>query len=313
MTAAGCRDSEYCNRVSFPGQPCLDRKKAFEYRTEMQKISEATVSREKDVASVAKSPAEAERGAPDKEFMVTLAKGLAVIRAFGADRPSLTLSEAANAVGLSRAAARRVLRTLAGLGYVEQTGRHFALAPRVLELGFAYLAGQNWIDRAVPLMKALSEEVAESCSASVLQGMEIIYVARVQTRRIITSGIAVGTRLPALHTSMGRIQLGYVDDGDLWRRLRAARIEAFTPSSITDLSALFERIKEDHERGFSIVDEELEKGLRSISVALVNRRGRPIGAIDVSAHSNRTTRNEMRERFLPGLREIAQQIAQSTE
>ncbi|HEV3042494.1 MAG TPA: IclR family transcriptional regulator C-terminal domain-containing protein [Roseiarcus sp.] len=249
----------------------------------------------------------------DKEFMATLAKGLAVIQAFGAERPSLTLSQAAAAVGLSRATARRVLRTLAELGYVEQDGRNFALAPRVLELGFSYLSGQNWIDRAQPLMKALSEELQESCSASVLQGGEIIYVARVQTRRIMASSIAVGARLTAFHTSMGRIQLGYLADDELWRRLRAARIEPMTPSTITDLRALFERIKEDHARGFSIVDEELEKGLRSISVALTSRRGRPIGAVNVSAHSNRTTRNEMRERFLPRLREIAQQVAVLTE
>jgi IclR family transcriptional regulator, pca regulon regulatory protein len=245
----------------------------------------------------------------DKEFMATLAKGLAVIKAFGAERPSLTLSQAAAAVGLSRATARRVLRTLAELGYVEQDGRNFALAPRVLELGFSYLSGQSWIERAQPLMKTLSEEVQESCSASVLQGAEIIYVARVQTRRIMTSTIAVGTRLTAFHTSMGRIQLGYLADDELWRRLRAARIEPMTPSTITDLRALFDRIKGDHDRGFSIVDEELEKGLRSISVALTSRRGRPIGAINVSAHSNRTTRNEMRDRFLPRLREIASQVA----
>jgi IclR family pca regulon transcriptional regulator len=249
----------------------------------------------------------------DREFMATLAKGFAVIQAFGAERPSLTLSQAAAAVGLSRATARRVLRTLAELGYVEQDGRNFALAPRVLELGFSYLSGQNWIDRAQPLMKALSEELQESCSASVLQGGEIIYVARVQTRRIMASSIAVGARLTAFHTSMGRIQLGYLADDELWRRLRAARIEPMTPSTITDLRALFERIKEDHARGFSIVDEELEKGLRSISVALTSRRGRPIGAVNVSAHSNRTTRNEMRERFLPRLREIAQQVAVLTE
>jgi IclR family transcriptional regulator, pca regulon regulatory protein len=249
----------------------------------------------------------------DKEFMATLAKGLAVIQAFGAERPSLTLSQAAAAVGLSRATARRILRTLAELGYVEQDGRLFTLAPRVLELGFSYLSGQSWIERAQPLMKALSEEVQESCSASVLQGSEIIYVARVQTRRIMASTIAVGARLTAFHTSMGRIQLGYLADDELWRRLRAARIEPMTPSTITDLRALFDRIKEDHERGFAIVDEELEKGLRSLSVALTSRRGRPIGAINVSAHSNRTTRNEMRDRFLPRLREIAHQVALLTE
>lgn len=250
---------------------------------------------------------------PDKDFMATLAKGLAVIRAFGAERPRLTLSQAAAAVGVSRAAARRVLLTLGELGYVEQAGREFSLAPRVLELGFAYLAAQNWIDRALPLMKALSDDIAETCSSSVLQGAEIIYVARVPTQRIMTSAIAVGARLPAWHTAMGRIQLGFLSDEDLWRRLRAARIEPFTPSTITDLRALFERIREDRERGFSIVDEELEKGLRSISVALTTRRERLISAVDVSAHANRTTRNEMRERFLPRLREIARQIALSTD
>jgi len=250
---------------------------------------------------------------PNKEFMATLAKGLAVIRAFSAERPRLTLSQAAAAVGLSRAAARRVLLTLGELGYVDQAGREFSLAPRVLELGFAYLATQNWIDRALPLIKALSEDIAETCSSSVLQGSEIVYVARAPTRRIMTSAIAVGARLPAWHTAMGRIQLGFLPDEEVWRRLRAARIEAFTPGTITDLRALFERIKEDRERGFSIVDEELEKGLRSIAVALTTRRGRLISAIDVSAHANRTTRNEMRERFLPPLREIARQVGLATD
>ena len=112
---------------------------------------------------------------------------------------------------------------------------------------------------------------------------------------------------------MGRIQLGYLTDGELWRRLRAARIEATTPSTITDHAALFERIKQDHERGFSIVDEELERGLRSISVALTTRTGGVIGAINASTHSSRTTRNEMRERFLPGLQEIAQRVAMAPD
>jgi IclR family pca regulon transcriptional regulator len=245
--------------------------------------------------------------------MMTLAKGLAVIRSFGAERPRLTLSQAATAVGLSRAAARRVLLTLGELGYVEQQGRDFSLAPRVLELGFSYLAAQSWIDRALPLMKALSEDIAETCSASVLQGSEVVYVARAQTQRIMTSAIAVGARLPAWHTSVGRIQLGFLPEEELWLRLRATRLQPHTPSTITDLRALIERIREDHERGFSIVDEELEKGLRSISVALMTRRERPIGAIEVSTQANRVTRNEMRELFLPRLREIAQRIALSTD
>src|SRR5205807_5191102 len=139
----------------------------------------------------------------------TLAKGLAVLGAFGEQHPSLTLSEAAVAAGLSRAAARRVLLTLAELGYVTRDGRRFSLAPRVLELGFAFLSTQSWIDRAEPLMKELSHSLHESCSAAILQGNEIVYVARMPApHRIMAATLAVGSRLPAFHTSLGRIQLG---------------------------------------------------------------------------------------------------------
>ena len=248
-------------------------------------------------------------GGGDREFMATLAKGLAVLKAFGEDRPTLTLSEAAQSVGLSRATARRVLLTLSELGYVEQDGRKFALTPRVLELGFRYLSTQSWIDRAQPLMKSASEELNESCSAAILQGTEIVYVARVATRRIMISSISIGTRLPAFHTALGRAQLGYLEPDEIWRRLRSIRLEPRTPSTITDMRALFERVREDRERGFSIVDEELEKGLRSIAVPLVGRSGRAVAAFNISAHSNRTTRNEMRDIFLPKLREITRQVA----
>lgn len=247
----------------------------------------------------------------DKEYMATLAKGLAVLRAFGEARPEMTLSQAAVAVGLSRATARRILRTLLELGYVEQDGRNFVLTPRVLELGFRYLSTQSWIDRALPLMRGIAESLEESCSASILQDAEIVYVARVPTRRIMTTTIAVGTRLPAFHTSMGRIQLGFLGVEELWRRVKAASIKPHTPSTITDLRALVERINADHEQGFSIVDEELERGLRSIAVPLLSRGGRAVAALNVSAHSNRTTRNEMRERFLPPLKEAAAQISAS--
>jgi IclR family pca regulon transcriptional regulator len=245
----------------------------------------------------------------DKEYMATLAKGLAVLRAFGETSPTMTLSEAAAAVGLSRATARRILRTLAGLGYVEQNGRSFCLAPRVLELGFRYLSTQSWIDRALPLMRNISQALEESCSASILQGTEIVYVARVPTRRIMSSAIAVGTRLPAFHTSMGRVQLGFLDTEELWRRLHSARIKPLTPSTIVDLKSLVERIQADRAQGFSIVDEELERGLRSIAVPLTSRSGRIVAALNVSAHSNRTTRNEMRERFLPHLTAAAKQVS----
>src|SRR5271156_6409716 len=247
----------------------------------------------------------------DKEFMATLAKGLAVLGTFDKQRPVMTLSQAALATGLSRATARRILRTLAELGYVMQNGREFALSSGILKLGFAYLATQSWIEQASPPMRQLSEEFHESCSAAILEAAEIVYVARFPAPRIMSVTLAVGTRLPAFHTSLGRIQLGFLDDAEFWCRLRSLRIDAYTPSTITDVQALYERVREDHAQGFSIVDEELERGLRSIAVPIVDRAGQAIAAITVSTHSTRTTRNELRERFLPSLRAAAERITLS--
>jgi IclR family pca regulon transcriptional regulator len=245
----------------------------------------------------------------DKEFMATLAKGLAVLGSFDKQRPAMTLSQAAQATGVSRATARRILRTLTELGYVVQNGRQFSLSSGILKLGFAYLATQNWIEQATPLMRQLSEEFHESCSAAILEHTEIVYVARIPATRIMSAALAVGTRLPAFHTSLGRIQLGFLDDAELWRRLRSLRLEAYTPSTIVDVQALFDRIKDDRGQGFSIVDEEFERGLRSIAVPIVDRTSQGIAALNLSTHSTRTTRSEMRERFLPHLRRVVDQIS----
>jgi IclR family transcriptional regulator, pca regulon regulatory protein len=247
----------------------------------------------------------------DKEFMTTLAKGLTVLGAFDKQRPAMTLSQAASLTGLSRATARRILHTLTKLGYVVQNGRQFSLSSGILKLGFAYLATQNWIDQATPRMRQVSEEFQESCSAAILQNTEVVYVARIPARRIMSVGIAVGSRLPAFHTAIGRAQLGFLDDAEIWRRLKSVRIEPFTPATITDLSALFDRVRDDRAQGFSLVDEELERGLRSIAVPIVDRQGEAIAALNISTHSTRTTRNEMRARFLPRLKSVAEQISQT--
>jgi IclR family pca regulon transcriptional regulator len=250
-------------------------------------------------------------GRDDKEFMATLAKGLAVLGTFDKARPAMTLSQAAQATGLSRATARRILRTLTELGYVLQNGRQFSLSSGILKLGFAYLATQNWIEQASPLMRQLGEQFHESCSAAILQGSEIVYVARFPAGRIMSVTLAVGTRLPAFHTALGRIQLGFLDEAEVWCRLKSLRVEAYTPSTITDIQALFDRVREDHAQGFSIVDEELERGLRAIAVPIVDRDGQTVAALNLSTHSTRTTRNEMRDRFLPSLRAVAEQISAS--
>lgn len=246
------------------------------------------------------------------EYMATLAKGLAVLGAFGEQRPAMTLSAAATASGLSRAAARRVLLTLADLGYVTQRGRDFALAPRILELGFAYLSTQSWLDRAEPLMKELSHDAQESCSAAILQGSEIVYVARMPApHRLMSVTIAVGSRLPAFHTSLGRVQLGFLDPAELERRWAASPKARLTNKAITGKAALLARIRTDHAQGYAIVDEELEKGLRSIAVPIVTRGGDAVGAINLSAHSSRTTRSDLRDRFLPKLEAVARTISRT--
>src|SRR5262245_1587366 len=223
----------------------------------------------------------------DKEFMLTLARGLAVLETFGKERTRMTLSEAAAAARLTRATTRRVLRTLTNLGYVDHDGRQFSLSPYILRLGFAYLSTQSWIERALPLMRDLSERVCESCSAAILQGTEIVYVARVPTQRIMSVTLAVGSRLPAFHTSLGRVHLGFLDDAEVWRRLKSIRIEPLTPYTITDLQALFERVRADRQQGFSLVDEELERGLRSIAVPIVDRNQQIVAALNLSTHASR--------------------------
>jgi IclR family pca regulon transcriptional regulator len=245
--------------------------------------------------------------------MASLAKGLAVLGAFNERQPSMSLTEAAAVAGLSRAAARRVLLTLAELGYVEQTGRNFSLAPRVLELGFAYLSIQSWIERAEPLMRQLSSEFQETSTAATLHGGEIVFVARVPAAsRLVSPTLPVGSRLPAFHTSLGRILLGYLSEDEIWRRLRANPIVPHTASTIVDPAALVERVMADRKQGFSIVDEELEPDLRALAVPILNRAGSPVGAINLAAHASRTTRNEMRELFLPRLRDVARRISEGT-
>jgi len=245
---------------------------------------------------------------PDKEFLGTLAKGLSVITAFDDDTPVLTVSSAADAIGVSRATARRILHTLKELGYVDQEGRDFTLAPKALDLGYRYLSSQNWIDRAGTLLKELTEKIGESASAAVLQGVEIVYVAHVPSRRLLSVDESVGTRLTAFHTALGRVQLGYLDGAELWTLLRSVRHDPYTSSTITDMQGLYDRIQGDREQGFSIIDEELEKGLRSLAVPVLGRDGNLLGAISVSVNATRTTRDHLRTVYLPKLRVTAVNI-----
>ncbi|MDA8322568.1 MAG: helix-turn-helix domain-containing protein [Actinomycetota bacterium] len=244
----------------------------------------------------------------DSDFVQSLDRGLAVIRAFGPDRERLSLSEVARATGLTRAAARRFLLTLVKLGYVRSDGREFSLRPRVLELGYAYLSGLAMPEVAAPHLEELVERLHESSSISVLDGHHIVYVARVPTKRIMTVAISVGTRFPAHATSMGRVLLSGLSAQEFERYLADARLEALTARTVTNPDQLREIVREVARQGYAIVDQELEEGLRAIAAPIRSSGGAVIAAINVSAHASRVSPAAMRSDLLPALLETARQI-----
>jgi IclR family pca regulon transcriptional regulator len=248
-------------------------------------------------------------GAPrNSDFVQSLDRGLAVIRAFGPDRDRLSLSEVAKATGLTRAATRRFLLTLVKLGYVRSDGRQFSLRPRVLELGYAYLSGLAMPEIAAPHLEELVAGVRESSSISVLDGHYIVYVARVPTKRIMTVAISVGTRFPAYATSMGRVLLAAMSPGELDRYLAEAELESFTARTVTDRARLREIVAETGRQGYAIVDQELEEGLRAIAAPIRTAGDTVTAAINVSAHASRVTMAAMRSDLLPALLETARRI-----
>jgi IclR family transcriptional regulator, pca regulon regulatory protein len=244
----------------------------------------------------------------DSDFVQSLDRGLAVIRAFGPERERLSLSEVARATGLTRAAARRFLLTLVKLGYVRNDGREFSLRPRVLELGYAYLSGLAMPEIAAPHLEELVAQLRESSSISVLDGHQIVYVARVPTKRIMTVAISVGTRFPAFATSMGRVLLAGLGEDEFERYLAEATFEPLTARTVTDPDRLRDIISEVGEQGYAIVDQELEEGLRAIAAPIRNPAGGVTAAINVSAHASRVSSAAMRTDILPALLETAAQI-----
>jgi IclR family pca regulon transcriptional regulator len=244
---------------------------------------------------------------PD-EFVQSFARGLLVIKTLGAAARPVTLSEVADASALSRAATRRILLTLVRLGYVGQDGRQFSLLPRVLELGYAYLSALGAPELAQPILNELAMRAGESCSMSVLDGDDIVYIARVPTRKIVTISLGVGTRLPAYVTSMGRVLLGVASVQRLQAVLAKGPFPARTTKTLTDPTRLAARIAQDHAQGYSVVDEELEIGLCSIAVPVLNAAGRAVAALNIGASRGAYTPADMEQRFLPLLQQTAAQL-----
>ncbi|SDR94555.1 IclR family transcriptional regulator domain-containing protein [Microterricola viridarii] len=219
---------------------------------------------------------------PSSDYVQSLARGLAVIGAFDAEHRELTLSDVAARTGLTRATARRFLLTLVDLGYVRADGRGFSLTPKVLELGYSYLSALGLPELLQPFLAELSRELGESTSAAILDGSDIVYVARVQAKRIMSVGITIGTRFPAPTTSMGRVLLAGLGQPALDAVLAAAPPTGITAGTLTDVAAVRRRIDEVRTAGWCLVDQELEVGLRSIAAPIRAADGRVLAAINVS-------------------------------
>lgn len=246
--------------------------------------------------------------AANSEFVQSLERGLAVIQAFGPDSSEMTISEVAEATGTTRATARRFLLTLEQLGHIRNDGRKFSLTPHVLGLGYAYLSSLNWWQIAQPAMEDVVKELQESCSASVLDGKDVIYVARVSATRIMSINLSIGTRLPAHVTSLGRVLLSHQTPEMLDAYLADIVPYKFTDHSKTDINELRDAIETARLKGYALVDQELETGLRSLAVPIYDRNGHILAALNVGTHAARSRLNEMTTRFLTVLLEASRKI-----
>lgn len=265
------------------------------------------------MSRAARSAAEASIAEPQNgdDYVSALARGLEVIRAFSRAEPRMTLSEVAERTDMHRAAARRILLTLVREGYAAAEGKHFRLRPKILELGFSALSSLEICDIAQPTLNQLAEKLQESCFAAVLDGGSTVYVARASARRVINVGINVGNRAPAYAGSTGRVLLSGLSEQALDAYLAGVKLEKLTPHTVTSKVKLRGIIAETRRQGWSIVDQELEVGLRSISVPIRDRAGGVAAALNVCCPSSRVTPEDMRGRILNELRESAEQISRA--
>ena len=241
---------------------------------------------------------------PGDHYVQSFARGLAVIRSFSAAAPRQTLTEVAGRTGLTRAGARRILLTLQTLGYVESDGKLFALTPRILDLGFAYLSSMPMWNVAEPLMEALVEQVKESCSAAVLEGTDILYVLRVPTRKIMRNSLGIGSRLPAYCTSMGRVLLAALPEAEARERLGTAALPRRTEYTLTEPAAVLAALDRVRSDGYAVIDQEVEIGLRSIAVPLMTARRVTVAAVNLGLPARGEPVGALVERYLPALQDV---------
>jgi IclR family transcriptional regulator, pca regulon regulatory protein len=246
----------------------------------------------------------------NRDYVQSLERGLAVIKAFGPEQSTLTLAEAAAKTGLTRAATRRFLLTLAKLGYVGTDKKTFWLRSRVLELGYSYISSQPWWQVAQPILEEAARGTQETCNIAILSGTEIVYVARVIARRIISTNLSVGSRLPAHVTALGRVLLAGLPNDELKDVIKQISLAKLTGHTIDDkrkLHAVIEQVRKD---GFAIVDQELELGLLALAVPIKAPSGVVLAALGVSVSAGRISTEHLVKRVLPVLSRSSTHIAE---
>ncbi len=235
-------------------------------------------------------------------FVTAFARGLAIIQAFGPNRPDYTLAELAKLTNLPRATVRRCLHTLVSLGFARNTGRYFSLTPKIMSLGYSYLAATPLPGIAQPFLETVSETIGESCSLCVLEGEEILYVARAATRRLPSVTLMVGSQLPAFCTATGRVLLSGLPERELRHKLPQAPLRAYTAHTVTDVEQLLARIRAVVSDGYSLVDQEFDSGLRAIAVPVYGADGTIVASMNVSAQANRVDAKQLCGPILDALR-----------
>jgi IclR family pca regulon transcriptional regulator len=251
---------------------------------------------------------DSEERAASNEFVRSVDRAFSVVRAFGRDSPTLTLSQVAARTGLTRASARRFLLTLQSLGYIGSEDRQFFLRPRILDLGFAYLSSVPVFEIVEAHMEPMVQQVQESSSASVLDGTDVIYTVRVSTKRIMSVQIEVGTRLPAYATSMGRVLLAALGPDQLASYFHQAKMQQLTPTTVTNEQRLRSALDQVREQGWCLLDQELEVGVRSVAVPLHDSAGRVFAAMNISTNATRVPTERLLGEYLPLLRGTADAI-----
>ncbi|AQS47956.1 IclR family transcriptional regulator [Thioclava nitratireducens] len=238
------------------------------------------------------------------DFIASFAKGLRVIECFGAETPRLSIAEVAEATGFDRATARRCLLTLNAEGYAEYDGKFFTLTPKVLRLGMGALASLPLPQIVQPWLDQLTDRIGQSCSVSILDGTEIVYLARAAQRRVMSIGLMPGSRLPAHCTSMGRVLLAALPPEDARAAVEASDLTPRTAYSLTDPGEILARIDQVRRDGYAVIDQEVEIGLRSIAVPLYDIHGRVVAALNTGMAASADPAETLIETYLPELTRV---------